>query len=62
MKKFSRVLLVALCISLCGLSVFAADPETWEMYPDVRMIFLRWKDANNDGLVQQEEITVETYV
>jgi hypothetical protein len=43
-------------------SVFAADPDTWEMYPDVRMIFLRWKDVNNDGLVQQEEITVETSV
>ena len=43
-------------------SIFAADPDTWEMYPDVRMFLMRWKDTNNDGLVQQEEIVVETYV
>jgi hypothetical protein len=43
-------------------SIFAADPDTWEMYPDVRMFLLRWKDTNSDGLVQQEEIVVETYV
>jgi hypothetical protein len=43
-------------------SIFAADPNTWETYPDVRMFLLRWKDTNNDGLVQQGEIVVETYV
>jgi hypothetical protein len=43
-------------------SIFAADPDTWETYPDVRMFLLRWKDTNSDGLVQREEITVETYV
>jgi hypothetical protein len=43
-------------------SVFAADPETWELYEGAHMFMLRWNDLNRDGLVQKSEITVEDYL
>jgi hypothetical protein len=40
-------------------SIFVANPETWKDYQDCRMVFLRWKDLNEDGLIQESEIAVE---
>jgi hypothetical protein len=40
-------------------SIFVANPDTWKDYEDCRMVFLRWKDLNEDGLIQESEITVE---
>ncbi|MBU7022511.1 MAG: hypothetical protein HXS41_15795, partial [Theionarchaea archaeon] len=40
-------------------SIFVANPDTWKDYEDCRMVLLRWKDLNEDGLVQESEIAVE---
>ena len=40
-------------------SVFMGDPQNWLEYESAHMLLLRWKDINRDGLVQENEITVE---
>ena len=42
-------------------STFMGNPENWEEYSGAHLLLLRWKDYNRDGLVQMEEIMVETY-
>jgi len=42
-------------------STFMGDPSNWQEYSGAHLLLLRWKDYNRDGLVQMEEIMVETY-
>jgi len=43
-------------------SVFLGDPANWQEYEGAHLLLLRWKDYNRDGLVQIEEVTVETCI
>ena len=40
-------------------SVFIGDPDNWTTYTEGHMLMVRWVDSNGDGLVQENEITVE---
>jgi len=42
--------------------VFLRDPGNWEEYEGAHLLLLRWRDSNRDGLIQMEEITVETCI
>ena len=42
-------------------STFMGDPGNWQTYHDDNMLMLRWTDADGDGLVQVDEITVEHF-
>jgi hypothetical protein len=41
-------------------SVFMGTPQNWQVYSNCHMLMLRWRDFNGDGLVQVNEISVET--
>ena len=41
-------------------SLVIGDPETWQQYAGCHLLMLRWIDSNGDGLVQENEISVET--
>ena len=41
-------------------SVFMGNPQNWQVYSNCHMLMLRWRDFNGDGLVQVNEISVET--
>jgi hypothetical protein len=41
-------------------SVYIGDPANWALHADDHMLMIRWTDDNTDGLVQSDEITVET--
>jgi hypothetical protein len=41
-------------------SVYIGDTANWPIHSDDHMLMIRWIDTNSDGLVQSDEITVET--
>jgi hypothetical protein len=43
-------------------SLFMGDPQTWQLYEDAHLLLLRWIDANEDGLVQIDEVAVESEI
>lgn len=42
-------------------SVIVGNPPNWQLYSHAHMLFVRWIDSNVDGLVQENEITVEDF-
>jgi hypothetical protein len=38
----------------------AGDPEIWHQFKNARIVLLRWRDVNEDSIVQVSEVAVES--